>query len=275
MQNPRAKISCIGGGSMGAALLGGLLRAGWSAESLAVSEPDDARRGELARRFGVDCMRDNAECAARGEVLVFAVKPQFMRDAVTSVAEEVRRNNALLISFAAGIRCKNLQRWCGGAAVVRAMPNTPALVGAGVSGMFAAQKVSDAQRALAEQILRALGEVVWVGEEHLLDIITAVSGSGPAYFFKVMEILAERAQGHGVDAGAAVTLALHTAIGAAELARSGRAPAALRRDVTSPGGVTEEALAKMREHGFERSLCRGIDAAQKHAAKLADEFGRA
>ncbi|MGR3985366.1 MAG: pyrroline-5-carboxylate reductase, partial [Gammaproteobacteria bacterium] len=211
-------------------------------------------------------------------VVVFAVKPQALRQAAGSVAAELQRGKPLLISIAAGIRCDDVLRWAGGPlALVRAMPNTPALVGAGITGLFANALVGDAQRELAQAVLRAAGETLWVAREELIDAVTAISGSGPAYFFKVMEVMADSAAAHGLAREAANQLAVHTARGAAALAseRAAAAPAELRRQVTSPGGTTEAALAEMESGGFDRALRRGIDAARARAAALADEFGAA
>ncbi|MDA7970005.1 MAG: pyrroline-5-carboxylate reductase [Gammaproteobacteria bacterium] len=272
-----AKISFIGGGNMAAALLGGLVRGGWPAEALAVAEPRAEQRRELTRRFGVACFEDNAECAARADAVVFAVKPQALREAAHSVADALRRGKPLLISIAAGIRCDDLLRWAGDDfALVRAMPNTPALVGAGITGLFANAQASAAQRELAQEVLRAAGGTLWVAREELMDAVTAVSGSGPAYFFKMMEVMAESAAAHGLAREDAGELAVQTALGAAMLAREQSGdPAELRRQVTSPGGTTEAALLAMENGGFERALRGGMDAARARAAEIADELGAA
>ncbi|MDA7956428.1 MAG: pyrroline-5-carboxylate reductase [Gammaproteobacteria bacterium] len=272
-----AKISFIGGGNMAAALLGGLVRGGWPAEAFAVAEPRAEQRRELTRRFGVACFEDNAECAARADAVVFAVKPQALREAAHSVADALRRGKPLLISIAAGIRCDDLLRWAGDDfALVRAMPNTPALVGAGITGLFANAQASAAQRELAQEVLRAAGGTLWVAREELMDAVTAVSGSGPAYFFKMMEVMAESAAAHGLAREDAGELAVQTALGAAMLAREQSGdPAELRRQVTSPGGTTEAALSAMENGGFENALRGGMDAARARAAEIADELGAA
>ncbi|MGR3912976.1 MAG: pyrroline-5-carboxylate reductase, partial [Gammaproteobacteria bacterium] len=261
---------------------GGLLRAGWPADALAVSEPRAARRRELAQRFGIACFEDNAGCAARGQVVVFAVKPQIVRQAAGALAAELQRGKPLLISIVAGIRCDDLLRWAGGPlALVRAMPNTPALLGAGITGLFANALAGDAQRELAQAVLRTAGETLWVAREELMDAVTAVSGSGPAYFFKVMEVMADSAAAHGLAREDAERLAAHTALGAARIAnhgaREGAATSAaeLRRQVTSPGGTTEAALGAMESAGFDLALRRGIDAARARAAEMARELGAA
>ncbi len=275
--NKPTKIAFIGGGNMARGIIGGLINSGWAAGDLSVADPVGAQREGVAERFGVGCFEDNARCAERGDVVVLAVKPQLMRPAVESVAEALQRRSAkpLLISVAAGIRCDDVLRWAGGAlALVRVMPNTPALVNAGISGLFANDLVTAQQRALAQTILRAVGETVWVEREALIDTVTGVSGSGPAYFFKLMELLARGAQDNGLDRETANALAVQTALGAALLAQQSEADAAtLRRQVTSAGGTTEAALSQMEALGLDDAVLQGIAAAIARAEQLADEFG--
>ena len=179
-----------------------------------MSDPCAERRRELAQRFGLDDLEDNAQCAGRGEVVVLAVKPQFLQPAVDSISAVLQRQKPLVVSIAAGIRCADILRWGGGPlALVRAMPNTPALVNAGISGLFANELVTEKQRNLAQTILRAVGETVWVKQESLIDAVTGVSGSGPAYFFKLMELMAASAVRHGLDPETANALAVQTARG--------------------------------------------------------------
>ncbi|MGI9311536.1 MAG: pyrroline-5-carboxylate reductase [bacterium] len=275
--NATATIAFIGGGNMAGGIIGGLVESGWSAECLFASDPDDARREQLSRRFGVDCFADNAQCAARGEAVVLAVKPQLLQVATEAVAPVLRRQQPLLLSIAAGIRAGDILRWAGAPlALVRAMPNTPALVNAGIAGLFATEQVDARQRELAQTILQSVGKVVWVEREEMIDLITAISGSGPAYFFKLMELLADSAVGGGLDRVAAETLAVQTAAGAAALAQresSAQSLATLRRQVTSPGGTTEAALRAMEEHGLDAAVQQGVAAAARRAATIADEFG--
>ncbi|MDD9857019.1 MAG: pyrroline-5-carboxylate reductase [Gammaproteobacteria bacterium] len=274
------RIAFIGGGNMARSLIGGLLKSNWAAAGLSVSEPAAEAREALQRRFGrlgVTCVDDNAGCAAAAEVVVLAVKPQVLRAAVQSAAAALQRNKPLLISIAAGIRCADVLRWAGGEmALVRAMPNTPALVNAGVSGLFANPLAGARERDLAEAILRAVGETLWVGEEALLDTVTGISGSGPAYLFKWMELLAAGAEAHGLDRDAANALVVQTALGAALLAKhGGQAPDELRRQVTSRGGTTEAALEQMEALGLDDAVRRGIDAAIRRSVQIADQFGAA
>ena len=283
--NASTKIAFIGGGNMAGGIIGGLLNSNWPAANLSVSDPCAERRQELAQRFGLDDLEDNAQCAERGEVVVLAVKPQFLQPAVDSISAVLQRQKPLMISIAAGIRCADILRWGGGPlALVRAMPNTPALVNAGISGLFANELVTEKQRSLAQTILRAVGETVWVKQESLIDAVTGVSGSGPAYFFKLMELMAASAVRHGLDPETADALAVQTAVGAATLAKhsakhgakhSSESPATLRRQVTSPGGTTEAALAKMEACGLDDAIQQGIAAAVTRAQQLADEHAEA
>lgn len=272
--NESSKIAFIGGGNMAAGLIGGLINANWSPANLSVSEPLAKRRRELANQFGIGVFEDNAQCAMRAEVVVLAVKPQFLQAAAASIAKVLQRQKPLIISIIAGIRCEDLLAGNGEPlAVVRAMPNTPALVCAGISGLFANTFATAEQRDLAQTILRAVGETVWVERESLLDTVTAVSGSGPAYFFKLMELMAANAHDHGLDQQTANALAVQTALGAATLAKqSEHAPATLRASVTSPGGTTEAALEKMESLGLDNAVSQGIAAALKRAEQLADQF---
>ena len=272
--NPSIPIAFIGGGNMALSIIGGLVNSHWPADKLSVSDPLAERRQELTQRFALNAFQDNAECAGRGEVVVLAVKPQFMKSAVKSISAVLQRQKPLVISIAAGIRGKDILDWAGGTlALVRAMPNTPALVNAGIAGLFANESVTAEQRTIAQTILQAVGETVWVEQESLLNAVTAVSGSGPAYFFKLMELLADGAVHHGLDRKTADSLAIQTALGAAMLAKhSEQTPAVLRRRVTSPGGATQAALEKMQALGMDDSVAQGITAALERSEQLGSQF---
>jgi pyrroline-5-carboxylate reductase len=207
-------------------------------------------------------------------VVVLAVKPQQMREAARAVAPHLK--DELVLSIAAGIRLADLGRWLGGyARLARCMPNTPALIGLGVTGLYARPEVAPAQRAHAQAVLEAVGEVIWVDDEALLDPVTAVSGSGPAYVFYLIEALERAAREVGLDAAAARRLALGTFRGAAELAaRSSEPPATLRERVTSKGGTTERALASMRTEKLDEAIVRAVRAANERAKELGDELGK-
>lgn len=273
MTTPR--IGFIGGGNMARALIGGLIASDWPAASLAVSEPDDARREVLQREFGIAVEADNRRLAERAELVVIAVKPPRVADVAREIAPALAGRAVPVLSVAAGVRAADLARWLGGGTpVIRAMPNTPALVGSGASGLYAGPGVSESQRELAESILRAVGVVTWVEDEALLDAVTAVSGSGPAYFFYIMEALDQAARELGLSPEAARLLVLETALGSAKLAlESGEAPAALRRRVTSPGGTTERAIAVLEAARVGGHLREAVAAARDRARALSEEFG--
>lgn len=272
------KITFLGGGNMAAALIGGLLARGFAAADLQVVELDGAARARLQDRFGV---RASAEVDAQMlacDVLVLAVKPQQMRAALAPFAGRLRAQ--LVLSIAAGLRVAALARWLGAAdrphaRVVRAMPNTPALIGAGVSGLYASPEVDAGGCAAAERILTAVGSVVWVSTEAQLDAVTAISGSGPAYLFHFVEALEAAGRELGFSADDARRLALDTALGAARLAAdASEAPAELRRKVTSPGGTTEAALASLAAAGWHDELVAAVHAAAARSRVLGDELGK-
>ncbi len=269
-------IGFIGGGNMARSLVGGLLNNGRARERLIIAEPDAGRRAGLTADLGVVAHADNQTVAAQAQVLVFAVKPQVLREAATALAPIVQQRRPLIISVAAGIRADDLQRWLGGGLpIVRAMPNTPALVGAGATGLYANALTDAHQRDQAEGILRAAGVVVWVQDEDLIDAVTALSGSGPAYFFLVMEAMEQAAMKLGLDARTARLLTIETAFGAAKMAEEGgEDPARLRERVTSPGGTTERALAVLREGGLGPLFEQALAAAAQRAKELADLFGK-
>ena len=268
-------IGFIGGGNMARSLIGGLLADGCSPHTLRVADPSPEQREILHQRFGVDTGSDNDAVAEQSDVVVLAVKPQVLREVALQLAASIQRHKPLVISIAAGVREPDLCRWLGGeVAVVRSMPNTPALVRCGASALFANTWVSPAQRQLAESILRAVGLIVWVNDERLLDSVTALSGSGPAYFFLVMEALEQAGIRLGLDPGQARLLTLQTAFGAAKMAlESAESPAVLRARVTSPGGTTEKALAVLQAGELEALFARALEAACQRARELGELLG--
>ena len=270
----------VGGGNMGRALAGGLLRRGWTPARLAAADPDPAARERLARDCGLERLhRENSAAYAERPpaAVLLAVKPQALPAAATGLAPWMASDRPLLISIAAGVRAGDVARWTGGhCPVVRAMPNTPALVGAGLSVLYAAPEVAAAQRALAERVLAAVGRVLWVADEALLDAATAVSGSGPAYFFEFLDAQVEAAQALGLEAAQARAMVLETARGALRLAAAdGASLAELRRQVTSPGGTTEAAGRALAAGGFRAAVRAALEAACRRARELGDEHGRA
>ena len=269
-------IAFIGGGNMATSLIGGLLADHVSPARLCVADRDPAQRERLAAQFGVRTCEDNATCAEDADVVVLAVKPQVLHEVCEGLADSVQRSRPLVVSVAAGVRTDSLQRWLGGnVAIVRAMPNTPALLQSGATGLYAGADVSEEQRDLAEAILRATGLTLWVDDEAQMDIVTALSGSGPAYFFRIMEGLEKAAIEQGLPAQSARLLTLQTALGAARMAIESSEPiATLRERVTSPGGTTEQGLLALEEGDIDALLGKVLKAARDRSqalAKLLDE----
>jgi pyrroline-5-carboxylate reductase len=270
------RVAVIGGGQMARALVGGWLARGAPAEHLAVADPSEAQRDWLARRFQkITLHADNAAAAAQADVWVMAVKPQQLAEVATALAPLAAAQHPLVISIAAGISASDLGRWLGGqASVVRAMPNRPALIGAGVTGLYAGTEVSAASRSVAERLLEAVGSHVWVEAEGDIDLVTAVSGSGPAYFFLLIELLEAAAIAQGLTPEVARKLAVGTAAGASALAKaSGEEPAVLREQVTSKGGTTAAALAVFADSDLKSIVGRAVQAAAERSREIAAEFG--
>lgn len=269
------KVTFLGGGNMAGALIGGLLAKGFGPADIAVVELSAAARDKLAGEYGVHAVSSADERCLGSDVLVLAVKPQDLRAAASPFAAMAAR--CLVISIAAGVRLPELSRWLGDAArVVRCMPNTPALIGAGITGLYAPASVGLDDRERADRILGAVGEIVWVQDESLLDPVTALSGSGPAYVFWFIEQLAAGGAALGLDPATAAKLALHTVLGAAKLAaQSAEPPGVLRERVTSKGGTTAAALAVMAEQHLAEGLHKAMQAASRRGAELGDELGRA
>ena len=268
------KLAFIGGGNMASALIGGLRAQGRKQMTLSVVEPVAAARRQLAARFKLRASAAPDARTAAADTLVLAVKPQDMRAAVAPLAGAL--GGKLVISIAAGIRLQDLARWLGGhAKLIRCMPNTPALIGAGITGLYAPPGVSAAEKRRAERILGAVGATLWVRDEALLDPVTAVSGSGPAYLFWFIEQLALAGESLGLAAEVSRKLALQTVLGAAQLAaRSKEPPGVLRERVTSKGGTTAAALAVFEETRLAEHFRRAIEAASLRGAELGELLGR-
>ena len=260
---------------MARSLIGGLLGDGWDPACISVSDPDSPQLSALSDRFQVHTDTNNHNAAANAEVVLLAVKPQVIRDVALDLSDLIRAQQPLVISIAAGVRATDLQRWLGGGcALVRCMPNTPALVQSGATALWRNEHVSEVQTDLAESILRAVGLALWVESEDLMDAVTALSGSGPAYFLLVMEALQEAGQALGLPEETAKLLSLQTAFGAAKMAlESTEDVSVLRQRVTSPGGTTEKALAVL-ENGRLRALFNeALHAACDRSRQLAEQFG--
>jgi len=278
MNNIR-KLAFIGGGSMAGALIGGLIKRGVPAGHLVVADPSAEQRQRLVQSYGVNQTADNTEAVRGAEVVLLAVKPQQMRAVALGLAPQLnslaqRDSRPLVISVAAGIPHAALARWFGPAVpVVRTMPNRPALNGFGATGLYAPPTVGAANRALAESIMAAVSATVWVEHESQMDTVTALSGSGPAYFFLFMEALQAAAHERGLPADIAHRLTLATAFGAAEMARhSTDSLATLREQVTSQGGTTAAALAVLDAAGLRAIVAHAVAAADRRSAELAAEF---
>ncbi|MBA3581226.1 MAG: pyrroline-5-carboxylate reductase [Gammaproteobacteria bacterium] len=267
-------IGFIGGGNMARCLIGGLLADGHPADAISVSEPDATQRDYLHNTFGVSCYATAEQLVAHADAIVLAVKPQIMSTVAHALRESLSTHKPLIISIAAGITIKSLQRWLGAdLAIVRSMPNTPALVQAGATGLYAAPQVNATQRSLAESVLRAVGITVWVEQENTLDTVTALSGSGPAYVFLLMESLQQAAEQLGLNTEQARLLTLQTVFGAAKMAvESPESTATLRERVTSKGGTTAAALAVFENGGFRNLVNKAVSAAQQRAQTLAQEL---
>jgi len=268
--NPGSRIAFIGGGNMARSLIGALVGAGTGAGSIVVAEPDETLRSALASDFGVATHADNVAAIAGADTIVLAVKPQVLRDVCAALGSAIGDAKPLVVSIAAGIRIDQIETWLGRKLpVVRAMPNTPALVGAGAAGLIANARVDASARARAEAILGAAGRTAWLDDEALMDTVTALSGSGPAYFFLLVEALEDAAVAQGLPRETARLLASQTCLGAGRmLVESGEAPAKLRERVTSPGGTTAAALAAFDAGGFRQLVASAIDAATRRGREL-------
>lgn len=267
-------IAFIGGGNMGRSLIGGLIGRGVAAERIVVADPSESARTGLQLDFGVRTTAQPAEAVSAAGLVMLAVKPQVMPDVCRALASHFP-DDALAVSIAAGITVAQLDAWLGGQrAIVRAMPNTPALLGAGATGLFANARVNASQRALADAVLGTAGLCVWVEQEAQMDLVTALSGSGPAYFFLLTEAMQAAAQQLGLAPGAARALATQTALGAGRmLAEAGEDAATLRQRVTSPGGTTQAALESFARDEFSAIVARALTAAAERGAALSAQAG--
>jgi pyrroline-5-carboxylate reductase len=274
MNNIR-RLAFIGGGNMASALIGGLTRRGLPASRVVVADPSQDQLDRLVREYGITTAADNASAVKGAEVVVLAVKPQQMRAVAMALAPHMTETRPLLISVAAGIPHAALARWFGPQIpVIRTMPNRPALNGFGATGLFAPAGVGAAYRALAEMIMAAVSATVWVEHESQMDTVTALSGSGPAYFFLFMEALEAAAHERGLPTDIAHQLTLETAFGAAQMARqSSDTLASLREQVTSKGGTTAAALAVLDAAGLRAIVAHAVAAADRRSAELAAEYG--
>ena len=268
-------LTFIGGGNMAASLIGGLIADGWNPAHIRVADNSPERLQHLSQRFPISTSTDNREAADQSSVIVLAVKPQVMQDVTRELADLMTAQQPLVISIAAGIPAAALANWLGQAtAIVRTMPNTPAMVQSGATALYANEHVNEEQRSIAESILRAVGVAIWVDDEAQMDAVTALSGSGPAYFFLFMEALQAAGEELGLPQETARLLALQTAFGAAKMAlESNEDATTLRHQVTSPGGTTEHAIRTFQEGALEALVSKALLAAARRSRELASEFG--
>ncbi len=269
------QIGFIGGGNMASSLIGGLVSNDYPADKITVADLDADKLRYLNETFGVNTTLDSNSLVLQSDIVVLAVKPQHMQSVADSIAASAQQKKPVLVSIAAGIRIAALERWLGGdLAVVRCMPNTPALVKTGATGLSANAQVGVEQKDQVESLMRAVGVAVWVAEEGDLDTVTALSGSGPAYFFMVMEALEAAAVDAGLDQKTAQLLTQETALGAAKMAlESTESAAVLRQRVTSPGGTTERAIEVLEKQGLRAILQQALSAAKERSVELSDELG--
>ncbi|MDO9450539.1 MAG: pyrroline-5-carboxylate reductase [Rugosibacter sp.] len=267
------KITFIGGGNMATALIGGMQKQGFSAAGIQVVEPFSDARERITETFGVRSVAEVDAAALHCDVLVLAVKPQQMKAAVAPLAGKLTQQ--VVVSIAAGLRMADTAAWLGYGKIVRAMPNTPALIGAGITGLFADPSVDAEERGQVEKILQAVGSCVWVEDEAKMDVVTAISGSGPAYVFYFIEAIESAARTLGLDAASARQLTVQTFLGAAQLAaKSNESITTLRERVTSRGGTTEAALQSFVAQGVSAAIGQGVLAANARGRELGETLGK-
>ena len=270
----KTRIAFIGAGNMAASLIGGMRAKGLDAAHIRASDPGADTRARVSAEHGIEVFADNAEAIEGADVVVLAVKPQAMK----AVCEAIRpslKPHQLVVSIAAGITCASMKNWLRAQPIVRCMPNTPALLRQGVSGLYATAEVNAEQRQQAQELLSAVGLALWLDEEQQLDAVTAVSGSGPAYFFLLIEAMTAAGVKLGLPADIAAQLTVQTALGAAHMAVASDVDAAeLRRRVTSPAGTTEAAIKSFQANGFEALVEKALGAAAQRSAEMAEQLGR-
>lgn len=264
------QIAFIGGGNMATSIIGGLIQQGdVNPDLIHVADPNEEQRQQLESAFTVHTHAEGANAIINADLVVLAVKPQVMKSVLAPLADALQQQRSLLVSIAAGVSTASIAQWSGCDAIVRCMPNTPALVGQGATGLYATESVTLEQRQQTDALLRAVGTTAWLQEESDIDTVTAVSGSGPAYFFLLIEAMMEAGQAMGLSKEAAHLLTLQTATGASQLAQSAAVSAAeLRQQVTSPGGTTEQAILSFEEAGFRNMVSSAMQAAKQRAEEL-------
>ncbi len=272
----QTRIAFIGAGNMASALIGGLIADGTAKDSIIASDPNTDQRSHLHDSYGICTVDNNAEAISDADVVVLAVKPQLLQQVCNELSSHLKDKRCLIVSIAAGIRCSTMSKWLNSdLPIVRCMPNTPAMLQVGATGLYATDNVSNEQRDQAERILRAVGITLWVNEEVDIDSVTAVSGSGPAYYFLMMEAMQAAAEKLGLPAETAKLLTLQTALGAARMAlESQDDPATLRQKVTSPGGTTEQAILSFEENGLRDIFEQAMTAARDRSISLSEQLDK-
>lgn len=273
MKTPQ--IAFVGAGNMASSIIGGLLDSGHPVDRISAADPFPASLERLREKAAIAVYSNNAQAVQSADIVILAVKPQVMAEATASIADAVSANDAVVISIAAGVTIASMQaRLQPKAAIVRCMPNTPALLQCGASGLFANDNCSEQQRDFAQLVLSAVGMTCWVNTEHELDAITALSGSGPAYFFLLIEAMIDAGKELGLDQEIATRLALQTSLGASRMALESDVDLVeLRRRVTSPGGTTERAIQSFEQDGLRKTVATAMRAAADRAAEMAREMG--
>lgn len=268
-------ICFIGAGNMSKSLIGGLIASGYDKEKIIAADPSAEQRAALTQSLGISCYEQNQDAIEQSDIVILSVKPQVFQAVCQEIKTSLQKTSALILSVAAGIRSQDINLWLGGnRAIVRAMPNTPSLIQTGAAGLFANEKVSEEQKSQAEHILRAAGITVWVQDEPQLDIVTALSGSGPAYYFLFMEAMENAAIQMGLDAKTAHLLTMQTALGAAKMVmESNQSCATLRHNVTSPNGTTERAIQQFEKASLRQIVEQAMQAAQQRAFELGNDLG--
>lgn len=268
-------IAVIGAGNMGSSLIGGLIQDGHPSQHIWASDADEEKLAYLKQRFHIHTTPHNITAAEAADVLILAIKPQYFATVAHELAKTIQTLKPLVISIAAGIRIASIEHWLGDQLpIVRTMPNTPAMIGCGATALFANAKTNEDQRNLAESILRAVGITVWLNDEQLMDAVTALSGSGPAYFFLMMEAMQEAGEVLGLPPETARLLTLQTALGSARMAmESSSSLVELRHQVTSPGGTTEKAVSVLEENNIRALFSKALGAAKLRSEELASILG--
>ena len=270
------KIAFIGCGNMARSLIGGLIANQINPDQIIAADPDKGQLQSVVKQFSIRTTNTNVDAIKDADVIVLAVKPQLMHEVMTEISDAIKDSNKLVISIAAGIRLASISECLGDkTAIVRVMPNTPALIQAGAAALYANENVSVEQKNTAEAMMRSVGIAIWLENEEQMDAVTALSGSGPAYFFYIMEAMEKAAMKMGINREEARLLTIETSLGAAKMALLSSAdPAVLRKQVTSPGGTTEQAINIFKESNLDQIIIEAMEAAKERSEELSRTLGK-